>query len=57
MGPLPCWVTELHIRKAADYTDLFLDQKTAASLLSRNDYQFNPVDARYLKPTSFEDSK
>ena len=35
-----CRVTELHITKEADYTDLFIALKTAASLRSRNNYQF-----------------
>ena len=35
-----CSVTELHITEGADYTDLFIAKKTAASLKLRNNYQF-----------------
>ena len=35
-----CSVFELHITEGADYTDLFIALKTAASLKSRNNYQF-----------------
>ena len=35
-----CSVTELHIAEGVDNIDLFKAYKTAASLKSRNNYQF-----------------